>query len=205
MKLDNCIRVGGVVLAIALISPKVTLAASFDCSTAATRTEKTICAEPGLSALDEVLALQWSSMSENFPKSNQTNWLTRRDKCESTHCIQRAIEGRVVFLKEVSELIGDNNRLTCEVGQTVYTVRSDKNGLYILAITDEYFNRIDAEWNAQGSGVCRTFEYYGYDGQTKISIMEAGRCLPGELPYEEDLLAHIEVGPFYFKCTALTE
>ena len=56
-------------------------AASFDCNKATTETEKAICADPELSALDERMGEAWARLSPLFPKANQVNWIHRRDGC----------------------------------------------------------------------------------------------------------------------------
>lgn len=188
------------------VSSKITAqAASFDCSKATTETELAICSDPELSSLDESLGLQWSKMSPIFPKSNQINWIERRDKCEINYCIKNEIEERIEFLAEINEIIDGHNILTCEVGQTIFSVNQDQNGIYILALTDNYFNRIDAEWNTFGSGVCRYFEYYGYDGTSEVMIEEEGGCSSGEQPVEYDLKARIQIGGMHFKCMAIND
>lgn len=178
-------------------------AASFDCSKAITETEKAICADPELGALDEALGLQWSRMSSIFPRSNQFDWIERRDNCDNNSCIKREIEERIDFLKEVNEIIGDHSLLTCGVGETILSVNTEKKDTFILMMTGNYFTRIPVGWNSSGSGVCRYFEYHGYDGSTEIKIEENGRCSSSELPFEEDLAAHLWIGSLYFKCSAI--
>lgn len=186
-------------------SGTVSQAASFDCNKAATETEKAICADPELGQLDEEMGLQWSQMSSLFPRSNQIHWIERRDKCDNTSCIRRAIEERIFFLKEINKIIGNYTRLTCRIGESIISVNIDGNGYFILMITDEYFTKMPAEWNYQGSGVCRAFDYTGYEGATNIKIEEEGRCSSGELPFEVDLVAHVSIGSLYFKCRAVEE
>ena len=38
-------------------------AASFDCAKAATETEKAVCSDPALSALDDILGFIWNSLT----------------------------------------------------------------------------------------------------------------------------------------------
>src|SRR6476469_1792844 len=76
-------------------------AASFDCSKAATRTEKQICADPVLSRLDEQLddayrTAQHRAESRPALRDAQRKWLsTRRDTCEDSACLRKAYLDRI--------------------------------------------------------------------------------------------------------------
>ena len=180
-------------------------AASFDCNKATTETEKAICADPELGVLDEALGLQWSQMSPIFPKSSQISWLQRRDECKNDFCIRLQLEERLAFLKNVNEIIGDSNLLSCRVGQTIFSVNEDKNGTFILVITDNVIKRIESDWTAVGTGYCITYDYFGYDGSTEILIAETDSCSSGDWPEEDDSIAAVLIGSVYFKCTVLNQ
>ena len=66
-----------------LISPLY--AASFDCSKATTETEKAICADPELSALDRLMGLLWKKQAQVSKKrlTEQKKWLGKRDECSA--------------------------------------------------------------------------------------------------------------------------
>ena len=51
-------------------------AASFDCNKATTETEKAICADPELSALDELMSEKFLSIEGPKPIAEQRNWLS---------------------------------------------------------------------------------------------------------------------------------
>jgi uncharacterized protein len=78
-------------------------AASFDCSKAATATERTICAGASLSELDDRLADLYKRASRNSaaPDSlrlEQREWLERRNSCKDAGCIKRSYEQRIAQL-----------------------------------------------------------------------------------------------------------
>lgn len=79
-------------------------AAGFDCARAKTSTEKAICADSGLSSLDEVLELMYSSALRNAAtpdaiRSEQRAWLQLRNACGSdSACLQEAYQQRLAAL-----------------------------------------------------------------------------------------------------------
>ncbi|WP_353861139.1 lysozyme inhibitor LprI family protein [Azospirillum formosense] len=100
-------------LALGLLAlPTAAGAAGFPCSKAATPTEKAICADPALSALDERLAASYRAALEQLSgaspeegaagtavKADQRAWLRDRDSCRAdTACLRRAYDGRVAVL-----------------------------------------------------------------------------------------------------------
>jgi uncharacterized protein len=60
----------------------VAKAASFDCNNATTETEIAFCADPELSALDELMGSLWASQ-ERAPHEVklQANWLRKKNAC----------------------------------------------------------------------------------------------------------------------------
>ena len=90
-----------VIAVIGFLFQSMTFAASFDCSKADTPIEKTICAYPELSALDEQLASVYrvattTAANQNQLKQEQRTWLTQvRNKCEDTNCIALAYQNRI--------------------------------------------------------------------------------------------------------------
>ncbi|KAA0679764.1 lysozyme inhibitor LprI family protein [Roseomonas genomospecies 6] len=100
-------------LALGLLAlPSAAMAAGFPCSKAATPTEKAICADPALSALDERLSATYRAALESLSgaspdegpagaavKADQRAWLRERDSCGAdASCLRRAYEGRVAVL-----------------------------------------------------------------------------------------------------------
>jgi uncharacterized protein len=81
-------------------------AASFDCAKAATATEKTICANPQISDLDEYLGRYYQAGRASMGRdaaaclaSNQRTWLRSvRNACKDAACLER------VYLERLSEL-----------------------------------------------------------------------------------------------------
>ena len=109
-------------------------AASFDCSKATTKTEKAICSDPELSALDDMMALVWKhyktkldktfplkdgSLTENpivVPKQaleQQREWLSKVDACAGkSDCIHNSYKSRILAISSsnfsVSGSLGSN-------------------------------------------------------------------------------------------------
>ena len=96
--------VRGALLAAALLAaPVAASAASFDCAKAGTPVEHMICADPGVSALDQRLAEAYKSASARDPhvKETQREWLaTSRNKCGTTACLSEAYGARLDALKK---------------------------------------------------------------------------------------------------------
>ncbi|MBP2315768.1 lysozyme inhibitor LprI family protein [Azospirillum soli] len=101
------------VLAVMMLAcPSLSWAASFSCAKASTPTEKAICADAGLSKLDERLSaayrdgiklLSGASPEENEARSavkaDQRAWLGERNACGAdTACLRTAYERRVAVL-----------------------------------------------------------------------------------------------------------
>ena len=79
-------------------------AASFDCTKAATRIEKMICADISLSRLDDAMAQTYSSMraaqdgnagASAWLKKTQREWLKQRNACDSPTCVREAYLSRI--------------------------------------------------------------------------------------------------------------
>ena len=81
-------------------------AASFDCNKATTETEKAICDDPELSALDKRMSKAYkrargSTSSGDVYKSNQFKWLKSRDACISDkQCLLKSYNNILNELKE---------------------------------------------------------------------------------------------------------
>ncbi len=86
------------------MAPAIALGASFNCSKAVTRVEKTICASRVLSDLDERLAGAYgaalrSSDDPGSVKSGQRAWLKNvRDRCPAEASLKQAYEKRLAEL-----------------------------------------------------------------------------------------------------------
>lgn len=82
-----------------------TLAASFDCDKAHTSTEKSICATPGLSSMDELLASDYQHALDVVEDKEaliaaQRAWLKERDRCgEDSGCILSVYQKRLKELR----------------------------------------------------------------------------------------------------------
>lgn len=69
-------------LMLLLGAPSIAVAASFDCDKAATETEVAICANPELSALDELMGALWVSLNPSESVvAEQRAWLEQREDC----------------------------------------------------------------------------------------------------------------------------
>jgi uncharacterized protein len=89
----------------ALAFAAVTHASSFDCASAASKTEKAICADPDLSRLDEQLAVRWRStltkaLDPRALKTDQRGWLKQRNQCDDlAPCLHRQYLMRLTALE----------------------------------------------------------------------------------------------------------
>jgi uncharacterized protein len=84
----------------------VAQAASFDCAKAVTETEKAICSDPALSALDDILGFIWKNQKIASKKNIavQKQWLVKRDTCRlEWECIYTAYRQ---FLYKLSGING---------------------------------------------------------------------------------------------------
>jgi uncharacterized protein len=78
-------------------------AASFDCAKAGTAVERMICADPGVSALDQRVADAYKAASARDPhvKEAQREWLAdTRNKCATTACLSAAYGARLEALAQ---------------------------------------------------------------------------------------------------------
>ena len=196
-------------LIVLVLLPSVSLvavvqAASFDCNKATTETEITICADPELSALDKKLSEQWSKMSPLFPMFDQMQWLAWRDKCDNSFCIKNAMKRRLAFLQEINKEIGQSNPLSCLVGSSKFNIYGHENGLRLLVIDGpDTFKKIQMTSKSHGSGICRHFDYLGFNENTQVLIKEYGRCTSSDYPFEEDLAARVMIGSMHFDCLSI--
>jgi uncharacterized protein len=83
-------------------------AASFDCSKASSNVEKTICASPALSKLDDELAADYkgarsATVDLQTLQANQRSWLRERNACSSENCISKAYTLRIGQLRGRAE------------------------------------------------------------------------------------------------------
>ncbi|MFD1559309.1 lysozyme inhibitor LprI family protein [Paraburkholderia silviterrae] len=85
-----------------LLTPGVAAAASFDCSKAASATEKRICASPRLSSLDTQLTALYQKRAAGADaaawRDDQRAWLRERDQCGDAACLARVYSERLVVL-----------------------------------------------------------------------------------------------------------
>ena len=82
-------------LLVSLAFPSQTLSASFDCGAAQSYAEKMVCQVPELSALDEMMAHNYTVMraadlgdgaTEHLVQT-QRDWLSLRDQCNDVDCL----------------------------------------------------------------------------------------------------------------------
>lgn len=83
--------------------PEATWTPSFDCTKAATFSEKVICSDPLLGKLDGALSENYKYMlgsdigdaARNDLKTTQKKWLTERNKCTNNQCLVDAYRKRI--------------------------------------------------------------------------------------------------------------
>ena len=88
-------------------APIVSSAAGFDCNRATTLVEKLICADQGLSQLDESLSKTYRRVRLSAPdpensKLEQAQWLREvRDLCTDGKCLEREYRNRLAALEKL--------------------------------------------------------------------------------------------------------
>jgi uncharacterized protein len=108
-------------LSVACLAPSIATAASFDCGNARTRFEKTVCADPKLSAQDAAMAQRYnaalpllSEPGKMILRTGQEQWLkvvkvlcldNKRDE-SPTSCLQRQYAARLDDLRSAATSIG---------------------------------------------------------------------------------------------------
>lgn len=87
---------------------------SFDCGSARTRSEKAVCSDPGLAALDRRMASQFNlgMMEANreqrrLLESTRDRFLGYRDRCATNQCIAETYRSR---MREISDIMSDRWR-----------------------------------------------------------------------------------------------
>lgn len=100
----------GVVLMVQFVPGRID-AAGFDCGQIRTVTEKIICADERLSAMDEALNALYrvlrhaDSVEQGALKTEQLEWLKLRDRCEAVPCLVDAYRDRIrVFEERIAAL-----------------------------------------------------------------------------------------------------
>lgn len=89
---------------VAVLTTASVQAASFDCAKAQTRVEKLICDSPKLSKLDEEMAVIYGKAQLRSPvtsdlKKEQLLWVSARNLCPDTECVQDAYVKRLSALQ----------------------------------------------------------------------------------------------------------
>ena len=73
-------------------------AASFDCSKASNKVERTICSVDSISSLDDKLGVAYKNAGSSY-KQSQRDWLKKRNKCGAdVNCLINEYKARVDFL-----------------------------------------------------------------------------------------------------------
>ena len=157
------IRSFGFALLLSVGFGTVAKAASFDCNKATTETEIAICADPELSALDELMGATWASQKrEPYEVKLQTNWLAKRNSCEGdVSCIAFNYNIHLqTFIK--------NEPLKC------FEQNTDVDGFV-------YFEHVDADLNGDGTIDKARFSLSRYAEEFEIRLnvfLEPNACVP---------------------------
>lgn len=100
--IDHAIKMKAALLVLLFALPVLSCAASFSCANAKSYAEKSVCADPLLSKLDEVLSTNYQSMlaantgaSPGALKQEQRKWQHERDKCSNQDCLVQAYARRI--------------------------------------------------------------------------------------------------------------
>lgn len=106
--------VGALFVSSLLLTSNMALAAGFDCKFAKSNVEKLICADPGLSKLDEQTNVLFDKIEGETAGHDgetgevvdpagkeQTHWRTTvRDKCKDTACLKAAYTARLAEMRK---------------------------------------------------------------------------------------------------------
>lgn len=174
-------------------------AASFDCTKAATVVEKTVCATPRLSSLDDELATTWKAMPKRDAlRDAQREWMKRRDECEdSEDCIEGQylmriaalrLQHRPLFAKEKApaRIIGRYSEMT----EVCHPSETEDNANECSAEVENYFDVRRGKGNALIVSSELTF-YMGHmctvedepaewaGDELRVAIMDAVTEAPG--------------------------
>jgi uncharacterized protein YecT (DUF1311 family) len=130
-------RIFAIATALLTCLPLAIFAASFDCRKAATETEKMICKEPALSALDEDLARVYQQAlakptDKELVRHWQRQWLNLREACGSIDCMRVAYAAQISDLKERAQRTATTN--VSGVYQRYYKGRPDKDSSRLIVI-----------------------------------------------------------------------
>jgi len=105
--------------------PLLSCAASFDCAKASNATEKLICSDEKISALDEQLAANYKAALEKATdkdafKKTQIEWLKQQRACKNASCLTQVYQTRINQLNlsvSSSSAVVDNRAQPSVVGE----------------------------------------------------------------------------------------
>lgn len=102
----NVVRIAVIAAAASLMGCAAASATSYNCNGKLTHTEATICDNPKLSNLDEVMASQYYQIRGSLPSAaarrqfdaDQRSWLQYRNSCgANVRCISQAYQSRLQY------------------------------------------------------------------------------------------------------------
>jgi uncharacterized protein YecT (DUF1311 family) len=108
MKLNKFSHIFSTFMALLMVAPDTSVAASYNCAKASTATERAICDFPELSALDDIMGQAYQSAKQSSKwitpedlRRTQKNWLKKRNTCgRNVECLRTAYTQR---LDEISD------------------------------------------------------------------------------------------------------
>ena len=156
----------------------------FDCNKATTQTEKTICTNPELSALDELMSDKFLNIKGPKPILEQKKWITERDNCDDVICLRDTIIGRIDQLEAILDGFPKARKaFHCEIEPTQFKIYNDGGAYgdwFVLVETGDTKNVYEVVWDTRGTGVCRYWLYtFQIDG-VSYSLEELSGCGPEE-------------------------
>ena len=157
-------------------------AASFDCNKATTQTEKTICANPELSALDTLMSEKFLKIKGPKLISEQKSWIFERDKCDDVTCLRDTIIDRIDQLDAILDGVPKaRKRFHCEIESTQFKIYNDGGAYgdwFVVLEAGITKNVYDVVWETQGTGTCRYWMYnFDIDG-VSYRLEELSGCSP---------------------------
>lgn len=157
--------------------------ASFDCTKAKSKVEKTICNDPGLSKLDEKLSATYKASMSSHPlpdyvKARQRVWVSNNQYCDSSNflsCLKKNYQVRIEYLN------GINNSTVYSTAKKFSYSGGDVVAEYWMADGQNRFS----VWggfviNQQASRDNGKPTYVGCEFEGKISNPNSGQAISSE-------------------------
>ena len=116
------------------------LAASFNCDLAKSSVEKMICRSPSLSVQDENMGSLYSTLIKTYSDSSpirtwQKYWLTERNECKDTKCLEDVYAKRISLLKAALTADAATKKWTGYYSRYINKIKdTDSSNILLIAL-----------------------------------------------------------------------